>query len=109
MTTSPSYASSSLQPDEPTTAITPNVTVPQSRAMEWMRGTRPLDGMDADFYFKTQVDAGMLTREEAFLLHRRHLHLTRQEQRAAGGALVCKSCQGGPPPGFTCRTCGAEA
>lgn len=102
-------ASRSLHSDEPTVAITASVQVPQSRHAEWMRGTRPLDGMDADFYFRSAVQTGLITREQALDLHKRHLLLGRQEEAAANGALICQTCHGAPPPGFACTVCGTAA
>ena len=103
------YASRSLDTEESAIAITPTCVVPASRASEWAAGTRPLDGMDASFYFKMNVERGLYPAERALELHQRHLRLTRQEAAASSGALACKACYGAPPPGFTCRSCGAEA
>lgn len=89
-------------------ALLPNLIVPHHRAVEWMAGTRPLDGMDASFYFKSSVDCGLLTPEHALELHQRHLRLTRQERAEARGEFLCRTCKGEPPAGFSCRTCGAE-
>jgi hypothetical protein len=89
-------------------AITPNTVVPHHRAVEWFTGTRPLDGMDANFYFKASVDCGVLTAERALELHQRHLRLTRQEEAVARGEFLCKTCRGEPPTGFVCRACGTE-
>jgi hypothetical protein len=108
MTTNP-YASRSLDPKEPMTELTPVVIVPRSRAVEWMNGTRPLDGMDANDYFQAEVATGSISPDRALELHQRHLRLTRQEAAVAAGALLCKTCNGEPPPGFACRNCGAEA
>ncbi|NUQ98328.1 MAG: hypothetical protein HOY79_17850 [Streptomyces sp.] len=87
--------------------ITSKVSAPRHRFVEWMQGIRPLDGMDAGFYFEQSVKTGLITQEQAFKLHQRHLSLTRQEQTEAQGAFVCKTCHNEPPAGFTCRACGA--
>ena len=89
--------------------ITPNTRVPRQRAIEWMQGIRPLDGMDADSFFQSCVETGLITREQWLELHKRHEFLTRQEAAAADGDLVCQTCQGSPPEGFACRTCGTTA
>lgn len=73
-----------------------------------MQGIRPLPGQDADFFFGESVRCGLMARETALELQRRHERLNRQEAAMASGELICKTCHGEPPPGFQCRTCGAE-
>lgn len=87
-------------------AVTPKLSVPRSRFLEWYQGMRPLPGQDATFFFQTSVEQGLLSSDDAAELRRRHEHLTRQEEALSSGALVCKTCAGAPPPGFACTTCG---
>ncbi|MFI8254103.1 hypothetical protein [Streptomyces filamentosus] len=88
--------------------ITPKWSVPRDRFMEWYQGTRPLPGMDAGLFFNEGVQCGLLTRRKAVELHERHDALTRQEEAAERGELVCRTCAGAPPSGFTCQTCKAD-
>lgn len=94
---------------EPLVHLTPKVAVPRSRAIEWLRGTRPLPDMDAAFYFQQSVIVGLITAEESLVLQRRHLDLTRREAAAARGEVACATCNGRPPRGFTCQACGESA
>lgn len=97
-----------MNSQDPLVSVTANASYPCSRVAEWMRGTRPLPGMDASFYFRQSAVSGLITEDESLELHRRHLQLLRQEEAAVRGELICKTCHGEPPAGFACRTCGAE-
>lgn len=92
--------------NDPLIHLTRKCAFPRSRVAEWMRGTRPLPGMDAAFYFQQSVASGLISDEESLALQRRHLELTRREEAAARGEVACGTCHGKPPRGFTCQACG---
>ena len=65
---------------EPLIAITPTESVPQSRFLEWLRGSRPLPGQDEKFFFQAQEDIVGIQRAQE--LRVRHLQMSYREHLA---------------------------
>ena len=108
--------------------ITATHSLARLRACEWITGLRPSSQGDAESYFGAGVDGGLYTAEQANELLRRHRVLKREEEeieaikgeiaqevaahvrlmrkRRAAPAESCVTCQGAPPAGFSCNTCG---
>jgi len=68
---------------EPEVYVTPTLSVPRSRYIEWLQGIRPLPGQDARYFFDSLARHEIFTEAEAAELLTRHRKLEQAESGAA--------------------------